>query len=364
MRNKIFIALLFLIMLLLTKVSLVSAANRCGGETYGNCPSGTSFYCSAPPWYATACCPNGTSCSFCAGQYYKQCPNGGSSACNNGNPVCCASGTKFCSNTNQCVSTSWDCNSSIICGGSYYYCPTGQQVVCASNKGACTPPGYAPSTATNCNGQIYFCKTGEKVQCNPLACVLTPTLPPPPPPASAPTVTTKSAFNVASQEAWLLGSANPNGATTFGWFRYSSTNPSSCNDTFGTRTPSAGTGPAGYLLGSGSQEIGYQIIVSGLTPNTTYYFCAIASNTGGAAFGSVLSFLTTSSTTAPPTPSGPTGANCGSGGRATGLVSTPEITSNSKFGSTGACIVDPKAAFVPFKIPSFDDLQSLYYTQK
>lgn len=55
---------------------------------------------------------------------------------------------------------------------------------------------------------------------------------------SPPTVTTDAATNVATSTATLNGSANPNGATTTGWFRYSTTNPGSCNDTFGTRTPS------------------------------------------------------------------------------------------------------------------------------
>ncbi|MBI2018098.1 hypothetical protein HYS96_00145 [Candidatus Daviesbacteria bacterium] len=54
----------------------------------------------------------------------------------------------------------------------------------------------------------------------------------------------------------------------------------------------------------------------------------------------------------------------GTGDRATGLVSTPQLMSGSKFGTTtGACIIDPKTAFVPFKIPSYEDLKSLYYTQ-
>src|SRR5687767_12351828 len=50
--------------------------------------------------------------------------------------------------------------------------------------------------------------------------------------------------------------------------------------------------------------------------------------------------------------------------RATGLVSAPQVTAGSKFGtSSGACIIDPKAAFTPYKVPSYNDLKSLYYTQ-
>lgn len=58
-------------------------------------------------------------------------------------------------------------------------------------------------------------------------------------------------------------------------------------------------------------------------------------------------------------------SSCSGGtARATGLVSTPSLTSDSKFNtSAGACVIDPKATFVPFKIPNFDDLKSLYFDQ-
>ncbi len=43
-----------------------------------------------------------------------------------------------------------------------------------------------------------------------------------------------------------------------------------------------------------------------------------------------------------------------------GLVSTPDLTNNL---ANGVCIIDPRAAFAPYKIPTYDDLKSLYYTQ-
>lgn len=47
-----------------------------------------------------------------------------------------------------------------------------------------------------------------------------------------------------------------------------------------------------------------------------------------------------------------------------GLISTPQIISGSKLGGTSrACAIDPKAAFAPYKVPSYNDLESLYYTQ-
>lgn len=117
-----------------------------------------------------------------------------------------------------------------------------------------------------------------------IAIVVTYTPAPPPPP----TVTTNSATNVTSSSATLNGSANPNGGLTTGWFRYSSTNPGSCDDTFGTRAPFSG----GTDLGSGTSDVAYSRSIFSLSPNTTYYYCAIASNSGGTGLGSIVSFTT------------------------------------------------------------------------
>lgn len=58
-------------------------------------------------------------------------------------------------------------------------------------------------------------------------------------------------------------------------------------------------------------------------------------------------------------------AGCISSGtpRAEGLVSSTSLSGN--FGTTsGACIIEPKAAFLPFKIPTYNDLKSVYFTQR
>lgn len=48
--------------------------------------------------------------------------------------------------------------------------------------------------------------------------------------------------------------------------------------------------------------------------------------------------------------------------RADGLVDTPNLS--GKFNtSSGTCVIDPKASFANFKIPSFDDLKVQFYTQ-
>jgi hypothetical protein len=106
---------------------------------------------------------------------------------------------------------------------------------------------------------------------------------------AAPVVTTNPASGVTNTAATLNGSANPNLDATFGWFRYSTTSPGTCDDTFGTRAPATG----GSSLGSGNTAVSYSQAISGLTAATTYYFCAIASNSAGTSLGGVLSFTTT-----------------------------------------------------------------------
>ena len=77
------------------------------------------------------------------------------------------------------------------------------------------------------------------------------------------------------------------GGATLGWFRYSTTNPGSCNDTFGTRVPAA-TG--GSDLGSSNTTQPYSQPITGLAQGTVYYFCAIASNSAGTSVGRMWRF--------------------------------------------------------------------------
>jgi hypothetical protein len=96
------------------------------------------------------------------------------------------------------------------------------------------------------------------------------------------------ASNVTGTGATLNGSAIPGGAATTGYFRYGTTNPGTCNDTFGTRSP--GTG--GTALGAGATSTAFAQNVFGLTPGTTYFYCALATNLVGTGFGAVQSFRT------------------------------------------------------------------------
>jgi len=105
---------------------------------------------------------------------------------------------------------------------------------------------------------------------------------------AAPTVTTSAATAVTATSATLNGNANPNSTSTTGWYRYASVNPGVCSEGFGVRIPSSG----GTNLGAGLVPIAYPLAVGGLTPATTYYYCAIAQNTHGISFGTLLTFTT------------------------------------------------------------------------
>ncbi len=126
----------------------------------------------------------------------------------------------------------------------------------------------------------YFCSIVENASGKAFGTILSFTVP------GMPTVSTTGTSSVTSTTATLEGSANPNAASTTGWFRFSTTNPTTCDDTFGTRAPSSG----GSALGSGSSAVSYTRSISGLAPGSTYYYCAIAQNAHGLSFGAVMTF--------------------------------------------------------------------------
>jgi hypothetical protein len=87
--------------------------------------------------------------------------------------------------------------------------------------------------------------------------------------------------------ATVHATVNPGNAPTTAWLRYGTSNSGTCNDTFGTKVPSAGLG-----VGSSTYDVAISQPLSGLAPRTTYCFCAIASSTIATAHGTVLSFKT------------------------------------------------------------------------
>ena len=76
--------------------------------------------------------------------------------------------------------------------------------------------------------------------------------------------------------------------TATAYFRYSTTNPGACNDTFGTRFPATG----GTNITSTNQ--GFSQLLTGLVPGTTYYYRITAFNGAGqSAYSNVASAKTT-----------------------------------------------------------------------
>jgi len=98
---------------------------------------------------------------------------------------------------------------------------------------------------------------------------------------SAPSVQTLSATGLSQNAATLNGAINPNGASTYYWFEY------------GT-TQGLGQTTAAQSLGAGTTSQNIAGYISGLAQNTTYYFRAAGQNSYGTNRGAILSFTTTS----------------------------------------------------------------------
>lgn len=111
-------------------------------------------------------------------------------------------------------------------------------------------------------------------------------------------VLTGTATNITDTQATLSGSANPSGVSTSGYFRYSAITPGKispvfCNDIYGSDMKATNE----VNLNSGYSSMVFKTNVTGLLPNTTYYFCAIASNKNEINYltGGVNSFTTNNS---------------------------------------------------------------------
>lgn len=96
-----------------------------------------------------------------------------------------------------------------------------------------------------------------------------------------PAVTTLVASSVGATGATLNGTVDGTGATTQAWFEWGAS--SDLNTSSSTPFQSPGSG-------SGDQTVAATL--SGLNPNSTYYYRIAASNSGGTTRGSILSFNT------------------------------------------------------------------------
>lgn len=114
------------------------------------------------------------------------------------------------------------------------------------------------------------------VKLSQISAVITYTIP-------APTVTTDSAINITQTTATLSSTINPNGFSTTANYRYGTSNVACSSLPNVLSSTNVGSGSAGVSNPRG---------VATLSANTTYYFCATATNSGGTTNGSVLSFTT------------------------------------------------------------------------
>jgi len=106
-----------------------------------------------------------------------------------------------------------------------------------------------------------------------------------------PSATTGVATSVTSNSATLNGTVNPNGDSTTYYFEYGTT------VSYGSTTTSASAG-------SGRTDVSVNADVSSLTPNATYHFRVVATNSVGTTYGADQSFTTIdapSATTEPAT---------------------------------------------------------------
>jgi hypothetical protein len=100
-------------------------------------------------------------------------------------------------------------------------------------------------------------------------------------PITLPSVTTTAATAAKGTTATLNGTVNPNGTNATAWFEWGT---GSTLATFNqTPTRSAGSGSANVAVGAA---------LTGLAPNTTYYFRAAASDGTATVRGNILSFKT------------------------------------------------------------------------
>lgn len=99
-----------------------------------------------------------------------------------------------------------------------------------------------------------------------------------------PTATTNAAGNITNTTATLNGQVNPNGYETMAYFEYG------ISTGYGSTTPIK-------EIGNGSSAVSISQALSGLTPNTTYHYRAVARNSGNTTYGADSSFITSTSST-------------------------------------------------------------------
>ena len=101
----------------------------------------------------------------------------------------------------------------------------------------------------------------------------------------APVVTTGNTTSTTLNATTLSATVNPRGLSTGAFFQYGT------SESFGFNS-------ASQSAGSGSANATISASLSGLLPSTTYYYRAVAQNSGGTSYGATQSFTTISNSTA------------------------------------------------------------------
>jgi hypothetical protein len=96
-----------------------------------------------------------------------------------------------------------------------------------------------------------------------------------------PIVTTSSASSITSTSATLSGTVNPNSLSTNAWFEWGTSSDLSSFSSTNSQS-----------IGSGTSAINVTANLTGLTPNTTFYYKIAAQNSAGTQRGNILSFNT------------------------------------------------------------------------
>jgi phosphodiesterase/alkaline phosphatase D-like protein len=92
---------------------------------------------------------------------------------------------------------------------------------------------------------------------------------------NGPVVVTKAASSITQSTATLNATVNPNGGEV-----------TSCKFDYGTTEAYGKSAPCSSLPGSGTSAVAVSAAVGGLSPNTTYHFRVVATNSGGTSDGS------------------------------------------------------------------------------
>lgn len=134
-------------------------------------------------------------------------------------------------------------------------------------------------------------------------------------PVSTPTVTTTSATLVTSTSSTLNGTVNPNGLTTAVTFQY------------GTTTNYGSTVTATPNSVSGTSSVPVSAAITALSPNSTYHYRVVATNSAGTTNGADQTFATLVAAPAVPALVSPAD-------RATGISVSPTISWSVSTGAT------------------------------